>query len=366
MPQYFAVIMAGGRGERFWPQSSPERPKHLLSIVGEEPMVTQTVARLEGLVPPERVFILTNVQHVAAVQAACPTVPKQQVIGEPMGRDTGPAAALAALLVRQRDPEGVLVLLPADAAIHDAAGYRATLRAALAVAGQRDEIITIGIKPTHPATGYGYLRRGPLLGESEGRPWFRVERFVEKPDLATAKRYLEEGCYLWNAGIFVARAVVLEAAFRAHAPALADGMGRIAQALNNRSDDETLLAQVLGQYYAGLPKISVDFAVMEKAANMAAFEAGFDWDDVGEWPALARHWPLDHDGNVARGPVVLEDSRNNIVIGESGHVVALMGVDDLVVVQAGKATLVCHKDSAQDLKKLLQKISQAPASSPVI
>jgi mannose-1-phosphate guanylyltransferase len=351
MGKLYAVILAGGKGERFWPQSSPERPKHLLSIVGEEPMVAQAVRRLEGLVTPERIFIVTNVQHVAAVQAACPAVPRDQVVGEPMGRDTGPAAALAALLVRERDPEGVLVLLPADAAIHDAAGCRATLHAAFLVAQAKDEIITIGVRPTLPATGYGYLRRGEQLGESEGRPWFRVERFVEKPDLATAQRYLAEGAYLWNAGMFVARAAVLEAAFRVHAPAIAAGMDQLAGARGGGSWQARL-----EEIYPTLPKISVDYAVMEKAGNMAAFEAAFDWDDVGEWPALARHWPLDASGNVARGPVVLEAAHDNIVFSEGGQVVALLGVKDLVVVHTPGATLVCHKDHAQDLKKLVQRL----------
>ncbi|MGA2051920.1 MAG: sugar phosphate nucleotidyltransferase [Opitutales bacterium] len=346
--------MAGGKGERFWPQSSAERPKHLLSIVGEEPMVAQAVGRLEGLVPPERIFIVTNARQVAAVQAACPTVPKDQVVGEPMGRDTGPAAALAALLVRARDPEGVLVLLPADAAIHDAAGCRATLHAAFLVAQAKDEIITVGVRPTQPATGYGYLRRGAQLGESEGQPWFRVERFVEKPDLATAQRYLADGGYLWNAGMFVARASVLEAAFRTHAPAIAKVMDIIEGALGTAP-----LSQRLDAAYGSMPKISLDYAVMEKAGNVAAFEAAFDWDDVGEWPALARHWPRDQEGNVARGAVVLEAAQDNIVISEGGQLVALLGVKDLVVVHTPGATLVCHKDSAQDLKKLLQKVAQA-------
>ncbi len=343
--------MAGGRGERFWPQSRPERPKHLLPIVGEDPMVTQTVKRLEGLVPPERVFIITNIRHVEAVRAACPAVPPEQVVGEPVGRDTAAAAALAALLVRQKDPHGTLALLPADAAVHDGAGYRATLSAALALAAQRDEIITIGIKPTQPATGYGYLRRGAALGESEGRPWFRVEKFVEKPDLATAQRYLDEGVYLWNAGMFVARATVWEAAFRKYAPAVAAGMDKIAPATEALAREAAL-----EKVYPELPKISVDYAVMEKASNVATLEAGFDWDDVGEWPAIARHWPADSAGNVARGTTVLEDAQGNIVVGETGHLIALLGVKDLVVVQTPTATLVCHKDRAQDLKKLVQRV----------
>ena len=360
MKNYYAVIMAGGRGERFWPQSTPERPKHLLPIVGEEPMVAQAVARLAGLVPPERVFILTNVRHVAAVRAACPAVPKNQVVGEPVGRDTAAAAALAALLVRQRDERGVLALLPADAAVHDAKAYRATLRAAFAVAEKQEEVITVGVRPTHPATGYGYLRRGRKLGVSKGLAWFRVKRFVEKPDKATAERYVAEGVYLWNAGMFVVQAAVLQKAFRDHAPAIAEGMDKIALMLKGKLNR---IKAALEAHYGHLQKISVDYAVMEKAPNVAAFEAAFDWDDVGEWPAIARHMKPDANGNVTRGQVVLEAARGNIVVSGDEHVVALLGVEDLVVVHTAHATLVCHKDHAQDLKKLVQKVEN-PGGSP--
>jgi mannose-1-phosphate guanylyltransferase len=359
MANIYAVIMAGGRGERFWPQSRPERPKHLLPIVGSEPMVTQTVKRLGSLIPPERIFIITNVRHVEAVCDACPMVPRGQVVGEPLGRDTAAAAALAALLVRQQDANGLLALLPADAAVHDAAGYCATLQAALAISAEQDEIVTIGIKPTQPATGYGYLRLGGKLGMSEGRPWFRVERFVEKPDLATAERYLAEGIYLWNGGMFVAKAAVLEEAFRCHAPAVAEGIAKIAP-----FRDPVARQAALEKTYPELPKISVDYAVMEKAPNVAVIEAGFDWDDVGEWPAVARHWPADAAGNVVRGTAVLDDAGGNIVIGEPGHMLALLGVKDLVVVQTATATLICPKDRAQELKRIVQKVEGAGGQPP--
>lgn len=356
MSTAYAVIMAGGRGERFWPQSRVARPKHLLPIVGGQPMVAQTVSRLAGLVAPERVFILTNTEHVAAIRAACPKVPSAQIIGEPVGRDTAPAAALAALLVRRKDAHGVLALLAADAAIHDAAGFRATLGAAFAAAGREDYIYTVGVPPAFPATAYGYLRLGAKLGESDGRPWYQVEKFVEKPDRATAEKYLQEGAYLWNAGIFVVRAAVLEKEFRQHAPAIADGM----KELDARLNQGVSLPDALAAVYPGLTKISVDFAVMEKAAKVAVFKAAFDWDDVGEWPALVRHAQADADGNVTRGDSALHEARGNIVVGESGHLIALLGVDNLVVVQTPDATLVCPKARAQELKKLLQNVAAKP------
>jgi mannose-1-phosphate guanylyltransferase len=356
----YSVIMAGGRGERFWPLSRQACPKHLLPIVGRSPMIAQTVARLGRLVPPQRVFILTNRQHVAAIRRACPKVPRDQIIGEPLGRDTAPAVALAALLVSRRDPKGVLALLPADAAIHDTAGFQAVLKAAFSAAEQNDLIVTLGIRPTQPATGYGYLKCGEPLGEVNGRAWHRVERFVEKPDLATAERYLADGGYLWNAGMFVARASVLLQAFRQHAPLIAEGLEKITRALDGRRGRRTSLSAALTRHYPGLPKISMDYAVMEKAGNVAVFEAAFDWDDVGEWPALARHEKPDTAGNISRGCAEFVEAKGNIVVGNPRHLVALLGVDNLVVVQTADATLVCPKARAQDLKKLLSAIAARP------
>jgi len=353
MSKNYAVILAGGRGERFWPQSRAARPKHLLPIVGDRPMVAQTVTRLAGLAPPEQIFILTNTEHVAAIRAACPEVPSGQIIGEPVGRDTAPAAALAAMLVRRRDPEGVVALLAADAAIHDDAGFRATLSSAFAAAAKQDYIFTIGIPPAFAATAYGYLCRGKKLGESEGRPWFKVDKFVEKPDHSTAERYLKEGGYLWNACMFVVRANVLESAFNQYAPDIARGM----KELDGRLNQGVPQAEALAAVYPGLTKISLDYAVMEKSANVAVFEAAFDWDDVGEWPALVRHAQADAAGNVVKGDSALHEARGNIVVGEPGHLVALLGVDDLVVVQTPDATLVCPKSRAQELKKLLQVVA---------
>lgn len=359
MSKNYAVIMAGGRGERFWPQSRQARPKHLLPIVGDQPMVAQTVARLAGLVPPDKIFILTNVEHVVAVRDACKTIPAEQIIGEPVGRDTAAAAALAALLVQRRDPAGVLALLPADAAIHNDAGFRASLGAAFATAAQQDTIITIGVKPTYPATGYGYLQCGIQLGAQTGQPWYKVDKFVEKPNLETAERYLAQGGYFWNVGMFTTRASVLLNAFQQHAPILAAGL----QELDNLLNSGVALVEALAVVYPGLPKISVDYAVMEKASNVAVFEAAFDWDDVGEWPALVRHAQADAAGNVTRGNTAFYEAKDNIVISEGKHLVALLGVQDLVVVQTPDATLVCPKSHAQDLKKLLQNVAALPGGA---
>jgi len=321
-------------------------------------MIAQTVARLAGLVPPEQIFILTNVEHVTAIQAVCPEIPASQIVGEPMGRDTAAAAALGALLVRRRDPEGVLAVLAADAAIHDTNGFQKSLKAAYATAAKNDFIVTIGVKPTYPATGYGYLHRGEKLGEQDGQPWFRVAKFVEKPDHATAERYIVDGNYFWNVGMFMVKAANFEAAFRKYAPAIATGMTD----LDKRLQAGENLTAALAAVYPTLVKISVDYAVMEKADNVAVFEAAFDWDDVGEWPAIVRHAVADAAGNVTRGDVALSEAKGNVVITEQGHLIALLGVEDLVVVHTPEATLVCPKSRAQELKKLLQVVAAKPGS----
>ena len=354
MSEPYVVIMAGGRGERFWPQSRLTRPKHLLPIVGDSPMLAQTVARLEGLVPPENVFVVTNREQREATLEACPDLLPEQVVGEPMGRDTAAAVGLAALLVKRASEDAVFAMLPADHVIDRATGFREVLRTAFAAAAQDDIFVTIGVRPTEPATGYGYVQRGDFRGEVEGRSIYEVKRFVEKPDLDTASGYLESGDYFWNAGMFVWRPEVVLGAIDAHAPDLAAGLAKLEKTWTEGGDLDSAMDIV----YPTLTKISVDFAVMEKADNLAVLESAFDWDDVGEWPAIARHFPADEDGNVFRGSGLAMEANGNVAYAEDGHLVALLGVDDLIVVQSADATLVCRKDMAQRIKELTRQVSE--------
>lgn len=356
MSARYVVIMAGGKGERFWPQSRLRRPKHLLPIVGEAPMLTQAVDRLDGLVPPSRVFILTNAEQVEGVRAACPQVPAENIVAEPVGRDTAPAVGLAALLVAERDRGAAFAMLPADHVIHDASGFRAVAEAAFAAAEAEPVLVTIGIRPDHPATGYGYIQRGAELSRQGEHAVFDVEQFREKPDLETAQGYVDSGHYLWNAGMFFWQVEAITTALKAHAPELSAGLDGIREA---RAAGHTLEA-ALERRYGELPKISIDYAVMEKADAVRVVPSAFDWDDVGAWPAVARHYPADAAGNVARGQAVFEASGNNIVFTEGGHLVGLVGVDDLIVVQTGDATLVCARDQAQKVKQLVQQLQQHP------
>jgi mannose-1-phosphate guanylyltransferase len=340
---FYACILAGGSGERFWPMSRTRQPKHLLKLLSERTLLEETARRLEGVVPPGNIFVLTNEAQLEGIRAALPDVPPAQVIAEPARRDTAPAAALATGLVRARDPQGVVALLPADAFIRDERCFSAQLAAALVWASRSDGLLTFAVKPTYPATGFGYLELGEELGrEPEGGVFRRVRRFVEKPDVATAERYVASGQFGWNAGLFVWRVGAFLAEAERQAPALAAFVREFPA-----GDPSAYLAA----RFPALPKISVDYAIMEKAATVATLIAEFDWDDVGTWTALRSHFPLDAAGNAVRGLVAAVDSTGNVAV-SNGRVIALCGVKDLVVIETPDAVLVCHRDAVQDIKKL--------------
>lgn len=345
--------MAGGKGERFWPASRLARPKQVLPIVGGKPMLTQTVDRLDGFIPAANIIVITNVEQVDAVRDVCPELPAENVVAEPVGRDTAAAVGLAMLLIKARSPEATLAMLPADAFIQDAEAFRGALDIAFQAAETTPSLVTIGIQPTEPATGYGYIHRGPVAETIGGVEVYSVRQFREKPDLETARAYVESGDYFWNAGMFVWKVATISDALSAHVPALKSGL----DAIESRMASGEELEPLLGELYPKLQKISIDFAVMEKADNVLTLAATFDWDDVGAWPAIERHFPADANGNVVDGDAVFSESSNNIVVCGKDHLVALIGVEDLIVVQTADATLVCRKDQAQQIKEVVKSLS---------
>jgi len=354
----YIVIIAGGKGERFWPQSRAARPKHLLPVVGTTPLLVQTLDRVRGIAPAKNTFVITSAVQAREVARVCRgLIPAANVVAEPAGRDTAAAVGLAAALVGARDPQGVFAVLPADHVIHDTNAYQRDLRAAFAAAGAADVMVTIGIAPTEPATGFGYIQRGGEWGRvgagKTAKVVYVVKRFVEKPKADVAASYLASGDYVWNAGMFVWSVRVVEAAFAAHAPELDAGLAKIRAALKKQQ----VLAAVLKKVYPTLVKISVDYALLEKSANVVMVPSSFDWDDVGAWPAVAKHFRPDAAGNVGRGEVIVEQGGGNLVFAEAGHLVTLLGVDDLVVVHTKDATLVMPKARAQDIKALLAKVA---------
>ncbi|MEY2878361.1 MAG: hypothetical protein RLZZ15_741 [Verrucomicrobiota bacterium] len=348
--RFYACIMAGGSGERFWPLSRARAPKQLVKLFGGTTLLEQTVRRLDGIVPPENIFVLTNEVQLAATRAALPMLAPSQIVAEPAKRDTAPAAALAAALVRARDPQGVMALLSADALIHDSARCGAQLGAALARAAAAEVIVTVGIPPAFPSTGFGYLEMGDECARgAEGSRFRRVKRFVEKPDAATAATYVASGNFSWNAGMFVWRASLFLAEAERNAPTLATFIREFPTG--------DYAAYLAAEFPTLEPRTSLDFAIMEKARAVEAVVAEFDWDDVGLWTALPKHLPADAAGNTVHGSVITSASSGNIAV-SNGRTIALCGVKDLVVVETADAILVCHRDAVQDIKnitKLLPK-----------
>lgn len=349
----YAVIMAGGGGERLWPVSTPERPKQFVELFGGKALLRHAVDRLAGLVDPERIFIVTSRDFVRATAETCPGLPRENIVGEPCRRDTAAAAALACGLVASRNPHGVALLLTADHIIGDIEVFKQTLGDAARLAAAEDAIVTIGIGPTYPATGYGYIETGDTvaLDGCKTTQFWRARRFVEKPDGITAEKYLRHGGFFWNSGMFVWSVATMSAAVEEFAPALKPLLSAPADA----GSAEALVAR-LDAIYPELPKISVDYAIMERHRNVIMARGAFSWDDVGSWNAAAKFFNKDENGNATVGKVKMLDSKGNIVVGDSGKLVALLGVEDIVVVQHGDATLVCSKSRAPDLKKLVAQL----------
>lgn len=347
MSNAYAVILAGGRGERFWPLSTRLRPKQFLTLFGGKPLLVQAVERLEGLIPLEKIIVITSDDLVALTRKTVPGLPEANVVGEPCGRDTAAACALACALVERRDPEGVVCILTADQIMKDVAGFRQTLADTIAVATAHEVIATIGIVPNAPATGFGYIRAAKAFNAATATPFMHVERFVEKPDLATAQNYLAAGCYFWNAGMFIWQVRVMRQALAAFVPALNALCERIVAAPAGQE------MAVVASDYPDLKRISIDYAVMEHARNLVVARGAFGWDDVGSWTSAADHLPLDDDGNAATGKYHTLDAADNVVVAAEGQTVVLLGVKDLVVVQNDGVTLVCSKERAQDVKKVL-------------
>jgi len=354
----YAVILAGGRGERFWPMSMRRRPKQLLALVGRRALLADAVCRIRAIIPEKRILVITSVDLQDAVRHLLPGLPKANVIGEPCGRDTAAAITLAAALIKARNPHAVFCVLTADHVVGDAAVFRRTLKEALAYAASADVLLTIGLKPSFPSTGFGYIEADARLAGPSKTVFYHVKRFVEKPNERMAERYVKSGRFYWNSGMFVWSLSVWERALRRHCPPLA----RLLDTLTPLAGRPGFQAR-LNRAYAGLEKISVDYAVMEHADNIVMAEGRFAWDDVGSWSALEKHFPKDAHGNVVVGNGELMESSGNIVVADGG-LVALVGVDNLVVVKAGAVTLVCHKDHSQKVKRLVAQLRRRRNAHP--
>ncbi|MEY2531181.1 MAG: mannose-phosphate guanylyltransferase, partial [Verrucomicrobiota bacterium] len=347
----YALILAGGSGERFWPLSRRARPKQILRLISDQTLLEETVARLDGLVPKERILILTNVEQEAAVRELLKNFPKENIVAEPAKRDTAAAVALGAGWVVARDHTATMLVLPADHVIENAKAFRETLSTAAKAAEETGSMVAIGIKPTWACPGFGYIEQGEpidLRNEGGNIAIHRVLRFREKPNVDLAESFLRKGNFRWNAGMFVWSVATVLSEFNRHAPDLADFISQI----RAPGQFETALRERFGK----LPRISFDYAIMEKADRVLVVEASFDWDDVGSWTAVAKYFKNDADANAANCAITALDSTNNIVFDQDGETVALLGVHNLIVVRTRDALLICHRHQAEKIKNFIGKL----------
>lgn len=356
-----AVIMAGGAGTRFWPASRNALPKQLLTLVGERTMIQATVERLGNLVPSERVRVVTSARLVDAIRQQLPQLPPAAIVGEPCKRDTAPCIGLAALMVSQQDREATMLVMPSDHVIQQSTAFQAAVRQAVELVDAAPRrIVTFGIRPTFASESFGYIERGEQLvtgTESSGRsglaPAYAVARFREKPKKHVAQEYLATGKFYWNSGIFVWRAATILDALREHQPDMLEHLTRIGSALG-RPD----FPAVFEREFAAIHGISIDFAVMEQAPDVAVIEAPFDWDDVGNWQSIARLQGTDADGNTVSGKHLGLRTRGTIVRSTDDHLVVTLGLADCIVVHTPDATLVANKHDEEAIRDLVKMIEQ--------
>lgn len=346
---HYALILAGGSGTRFWPLSRDAKPKQLLDLFGKGTMLCQTVERMRGILPAENIFILTNHLQEEEVRRQAAILPPENIVAEPARRDTAPAVALGIALVAARDPQASMMIVPSDSLILDDASFQSLATEALNLADREEALITIGIQPTWACPSYGYVERaGKLDTPGLSHSCYEVVRFCEKPDTATAERYLQSGNFSWNAGMFIWNVAHVRQELAKHTPELADFISRLGTA--------TDLPSFIREEFPKLTPISIDYALLEKADRVLNFEASFDWDDVGSWISVGKYLPTDSHHNAANTPLSALEAAGNIVFSDSGKRIALLGVEDLIVVDTGDALLIARKDQADRIKKIVSEL----------
>lgn len=348
----YAVIMAGGKGARFWPRSREAMPKHLLDILCEKTIIQQTVDRIKTLIPPANIFIVTGKSHADEVVRQLPEVPGENILVEPVGRNTAPCIGLAAIAVKQKEPEGVMVVLPSDHMISDEPSFLEHISAAAEMAQMGEYLLTIGIKPTAPETGYGYIEKGEEISTVRNKPVYKVKAIREKPDAETARKFLKRGRFLWNSGMFVWRASVIKDAIEKYLPDIHKELQKIEKAFGSKRKNK-----VIESSYRAMTGISIDYGVMEKARNVLVIPGDFGWSDVGSWDALWDISEKDADGNVVKCPFIGINAANSLVH-SSKKLVALVGVEDLLVVETDDALLICKRGASQDVKRVVDRLTE--------
>ncbi|WP_369715828.1 mannose-1-phosphate guanylyltransferase [Leptotrichia alba] len=345
------VIMAGGKGERFWPKSRINLPKQFLSLTDDgKSMIQHTVERVKSLVDIENVYVVTNEMYKNLVLEHIPDIPKENIIIEPVAKNTAPCIGLAAMHIVKKNINSKMIILPSDHLIKFNEVFIDTLKIALDVVEKGDNLATIGITPNYPETGYGYINFTKGESFKDSANIYEVLRFVEKPNLEKAKEYLTSGQYLWNSGMFVWKASTILKNFKEYLPEIYEGLQKIGESINTRKYEE-----VLKKEFSNLPSESIDYGIMEKAKNIYVIPGNFGWDDVGSWLSLERINKTNQDGNVISGNVISIKTKNSIIQGNE-KLIATIGLEDIVIVDTDDVTLICHKDNTQEVKEIISNL----------
>lgn len=339
----YAVIIAGGRGKRFWPESRIERPKYLLRLPGQKrTLLQQTVSRLKGLVQNKNIIVVTNKLQAPDVRKQLPQVNRKDIIPEPLMKNTAAAVGVAATIINKKDPDGLIIVLPADQLMENESRFKKTLKIAVDLAKTKDVMVTIGVKPTFVSTGFGYIKAGKRLKGNI----FKVDKFIEKPNLKKAKAFIRNKNYLWNSGIFIWRASVILKEIERYMPGLARGL----RSIKGKAD--------LNKWYKKFPDISIDYGVMEKSKNTYVIKAPIKWHDIGSWKCLYDIIKPGPEGNIVIGTHSGVGTKDSIIISNKGHLVGTVGLEDIIVIHTDKATLVCSKESSEMVKELVNSIEK--------
>lgn len=359
MPNVYAVIMAGGVGTRFWPRSREKSPKQLLEIVGKSTMIQNTVQRISDLIEPKNILIVTNKIQKPSIEKKLQNIPDENIIVEPIGRNTAPCIGLAGLFVRRTDPDAVMVVLPADHIMHDEEEFRRVLRLAIWVAYESGKMITVGVQPTRPETGYGYIQ---VIDEDDGtnqyfeRGVYKVKTFAEKPNLTIAQQFLDSGDFLWNSGMFVWRVDTIMREIEQHLPEMYHELLKIDDAMGSDK-----YVNILETTYRIIRSISIDYGVMEKSKEVYVIKGNFGWSDVGSWDEVYRISGKDDHGNSVTGQAHLQDTKNTLVFG-GDKFISTIGVEDLIIIATDDAVLVCKQGRSQDVKEVVDYLRRKQKS----
>ncbi|AEE90775.1 Mannose-1-phosphate guanylyltransferase [Tepidanaerobacter acetatoxydans Re1] len=350
----YGVIMAGGGGTRFWPLSRANTPKQFLNITGEDTMINDTIKRIKSIVPTDKIIIVTNkIQKKMLSKVIQEDIPEANVLAEPVGRNTAACIGYAAMVIKKRCGDAVMGVFPSDHYIKDADEFQRVLNAAYSIAENTEKLVTIGINPTFPSTGYGYIKYDRERSiPAEGKIAYEVVDFVEKPNLAKAKEYLKNGNYLWNSGMFAWKASVILENFERFLPKLYRGLLELEPFIDTPKEKT-----VVEEIYPALQSISIDYGVMERSDKVVVIPGDFGWSDVGSWDSLGEVFPLDENGNITRGDFIAIDTRNSIIYSNS-RLVAAVGLENMIVVETNDALLVCPKEKAQDVKKVVEQLKE--------